>query len=83
MANGHARPSQIPKTLGTAPRSLVRWRKQLHAQGAGSFYQLRAVHGAAVLNVETSAQSQLLLDEGHSIATDLLLGGVLCGLPAL
>jgi len=47
MANGHARPSQIHKTLGTVPRSLVRWRKQLDAQGAGSFYQLRAVRGAA------------------------------------
>ena len=33
MANGHARPSQIQKTLGTPPRSLVRWRKQHHAQG--------------------------------------------------
>ena len=76
MANGHARPSQIQKTLGTAPRSLVRWRKQLHAHGAGSFYQLRAVRGAAVLNVETSAQCQLLLDEGHSIATTARLAGI-------
>ena len=76
MANGHARPSQIHKTLGIAPRSLVRWRKQLDAQGAGSFYQLRAVRGAAVLNVETSAQSQLLLDEGHSIATTARLAGI-------
>ena len=56
MANGHARPSQIQKTLGTAPRSLVRWRKQLDTQEAGSFYQPRAVRGAAILNVETSAQ---------------------------
>jgi hypothetical protein len=68
MTNGHARPSQIQKTLGTSPRSLVRWRKQLDDQGSGSFYQLRAVRGAAVLNVETSAQCQLLLDEGHPIA---------------
>lgn len=43
MANGHTRPSQIQKTLGTAPRSLVRWRKQLDTQGVGSSYQLRAV----------------------------------------
>lgn len=76
MTNGHARPGQIQKTLGTAPRSLVRWRKQLDAQGAGSFYQLRAVRGAAVLNVETSAQCQLLLDEGHSIATTARLAGI-------
>ena len=76
MANGHARPSQIQKTMGTAPRSLVRWRKQLHAHGAGSFYQLRAVRGAVVLNVETSAQCQLLLDEGHSIATTARLAGI-------
>ena len=71
------RPSQPdPKNLGPSPRSLVRWRKQLHAQGAGSFYQLRAVRGTAVLNVETSAQSQLLLDEGHSIATTARLAGI-------
>jgi hypothetical protein len=76
MANGHARPSQIHKTLGIAPRSLVRWRKQLDAQGAGSFYQLRAVRGAAVLNVETSAQCQRLLDEGRSIATTAQLTGI-------
>jgi transposase-like protein len=76
MANGHARPSQIQKTLGTAPRSLVRWRKQLDVQGAGSFYQPRAVRGAAVLDVETSAQCQLLLDEGHSIATTARLVGI-------
>ena len=76
MTNGHARPSQIQKSLGTAPRSLVRWRKQLDAQGAGSFYQLRAVRGATVLNVETSAQCQLLLDEGHPIATTARLAGI-------
>ena len=68
MANGHARPSQIQKTLGTAPRSLVRWRKQLDTQGAGSFYQPWGVRGSVVLNVETSAQCQRLLDEGHQTA---------------
>lgn len=36
MTNGHARPSESQKTLGTARRSLVRWRRQLDAQGAGS-----------------------------------------------
>ena len=76
MANGHARSYQIQKTLGTAPRSLARWRKQLHAQGAGSFYQLRAVRGAVVLNVETSAQCQRLLDEGHPIAATARLTGI-------
>ena len=65
MANGHARPSQIQKTLGTAPRLLARWCKQLDVQGAGSFYQPWAVRGSGVLNVETSAQCQRLLDEGH------------------
>ena len=76
MTNGHARPGQIQKTLGTASRSLVRWRKQLDAQGAGSFYQLRAVRGAAVLDAETSAQCQLLLDEGHSIAATARLANI-------
>lgn len=76
MTNGHARPSQIQKTLSIAPRSLVRWRKQLDAQRAGSFYQLRVVRGAVVLNVETSAQCQLLLDEGHSIATTARLANI-------
>lgn len=46
----------------------MRWCKQLDAQGTESFYQLRAVRDATVLNVETSAECQLLLDEGHSIA---------------
>ncbi len=76
MANGHARPWQIQKTLGTAPRSLVRWRKQLDTQGAASFYQPRGVRGTAVLTVETSAQCQRLLDEGHSIATTARLADI-------
>jgi len=76
MVNGHARPCQIPKTLGIAPRSLARWRKQLVTQGAGSFYQPRGVRGAAVLTAETSAQCQRLLDEGHSIAATARLVGI-------
>lgn len=76
MANGHARSSQIQKTLGTAPRSLVRWRKQLDTQGAASFYQLRSVRGAAVITAETSAQCQLLLDQGHPIATTARLANI-------
>jgi hypothetical protein len=71
MSNGHARPCQIQKTLGIAPRSLVRWRKQLDTQGATSFYQPRSVRGSAVLTVEASAQCQLLLDElGKTIGLD-------------
>ena len=57
MANGHTRPCQLQKTLGIAPRSLVRWRKQIDTQGASSFYQPRRVRGAAMLTSETSAMS--------------------------
>ena len=76
MANGHARSSQIQKTLGTAPRSLVRWRKQLDTQGAASFYQPRGVRGAAVLTEESSAQCQLLFDQGQSIASVARLANI-------
>jgi hypothetical protein len=76
MANGHARSSQIQKTLGTAPRSLVRWRKQLDTQGAASFYQPRGVRGAEVLTVETSARCQILLDQGHPIASVARLANI-------
>ena len=76
MANGHARPCQIHQVLGIAPRSLVRWRKQLDTQGAASFYLPRRVRGAAVLTSETSAQCQRLLEEGHSIAATARLAGI-------
>ena len=76
MANGHARPCQIHQTLGVAPRSLVRWRKQLDTQGAPSFYLPRGVRGAAVLTSETSAQCQRLLDEGCSIAASARRAGI-------
>lgn len=76
MANGHARPCQIHQTLGVAPRSLVRWRKQLDTQGASSFYLPRGVRGAAVMTSETSAQCQRLLDEGRSIAASARLAGI-------
>ena len=61
MVNGHARSSQIQKSLGIA----ARWHKQLDTQGASSFYQPRGVRGAAVLTAEISAQCQLLFSGLH------------------
>jgi hypothetical protein len=68
MVNGHARPCEIEKTLGTPRRSLMRWRAQLEEHGAGSFYAPRAVRGAAVLSVEKRAECQRLLEQGHTTA---------------
>jgi transposase-like protein len=76
MANGHVRPCQLQKALGTAHRSLMRWRSQLEERGAGSFYQPQAVRGAAVLTAEKSAECQRLLDDGHSIAATARLAGI-------
>lgn len=76
MANGHARPCEIQKALGTARRSLMRWRSQLEERGPGSFYQLQAVRGATVLTAEKSAECQRLLDERHGIAATARLAGI-------
>jgi len=76
MANGHTRPCEIQKALGTAHRSLMRWRSQLEERGAGSFYQPQAVRGAAVLTTGKSAECQRLLDDGHSIAAAARLAGI-------
>lgn len=76
MDNGHARPCEINRALGTSHRSLMRWRKQIEEQGAGSFYEQRAVRGAAVLKAEKCAECQRLLDEGQSIAAAARLAGI-------
>jgi transposase-like protein len=76
MTNGHARPCEIQKALGTSHRSLMRWRGQLEEHGPGWFYQPKAVRGAAVLTAETSAQCQCLLDDGQSIAATARLAGI-------
>jgi DNA-binding CsgD family transcriptional regulator len=68
MDNGHARPCQITATLGTPRRSLMRWRRQIEEQGAGSFYQPRGVRGATVLTAEKSAECARLREAGKSIA---------------
>ena len=68
MDNGHARPCQITATLGTPPRSLMRWRRQIEERGAGSFYQPRGVRGGTVLTADKSAECARLLEAGKSIA---------------
>ena len=37
MTNGHARPCEIQKALGTSHRSLMRWRGQLEEHGPGAY----------------------------------------------
>lgn len=76
MVNGHARPCQIQESLGVAHRSLMRWCQQLEAHGASSFYEPKAVGGAAVLNAEKSLECERLLGEGRSIAATARLAGV-------
>ena len=76
MANGHARPCEIQKALGTAQRSLMRWRSQLEDRGPGSFYEPQAVRGATVLTAEKSAQCQRLLDDAQSIPATARLAGI-------
>jgi transposase-like protein len=76
MTNGHVRPCQLQKALGTAHRSLMRWRSQLEKHGAGSFYQPQAVRGTTVLTAEKSAECQRLLDDGHNIAATARLAGI-------
>jgi|688.fasta_scaffold159867_1 hypothetical protein len=76
MANGHARPCEIQKALGTAHRSLMRWRGQIEARGPGSFYQPQIVRGASVLTAAKSAECQRLLDDAHSIPATALRAGI-------
>jgi transposase-like protein len=76
MTNGHVRPCQLQKALGTAHRSLMRWRSQLERHGAGSFYQPQAVRDTTVLTAEKSAECQRLLDDGHNIAATARRAGI-------
>ena len=76
MTNGHARPCEIQKALGTPHRSLMRWLSQLEEHGPGWFYQPQAVRGATVLTAEKSAECQRLLDDGHGIAATARLADI-------
>ena len=76
MDNGHARPSQITTTLGTPRSSLMRWRRQLDARGAGSFYQPKAVRGGTVMTADKSAECVRLLEAGNTIPQAARLAGV-------
>jgi hypothetical protein len=76
MANGYAKPGQISAALGLAPRSLMRWRRQLDERGAGSFYTPRRVRGAARLTPEKTAECQSLLAKGPGIAAAARRSGI-------
>lgn len=76
MANSHARPCQIHRTLDIPLRSLARWRREFDTQGASSFYQPRRVRGAAVIKGETLARCQQFIDEGHNVAAVARLAGM-------
>jgi hypothetical protein len=76
MANGYARPGEISAALGIARRSLMRWSRQFEEQGAGSFYAVRPVRGAGVLNPAKIAECESLLAAGNTIAVTVRQAGI-------
>ena len=77
IANRHVRASEVEAScLDIAPRTLMRWTRQLAEEGPGSFYLPQSVRGAAVMTAEKAAQCARLLDAGGSVAAVARQAGV-------
>jgi len=77
VANRHVRACEVEAScLGIAPRTLMRWTRQLAEEGPGSFYLPQPVRGAAVITPEKAAQCARLLDAGGTIPTVARQAGV-------
>jgi len=77
IANRHVRASEVEAScLDIAPRTLMRWTRQLAEKGPGSFYLPQSVRGAAVMTAEKAAQCTRLLDAGGSVAAVARQAGV-------